>query len=107
MRKVRFALLAPLLLLAGWTTTAQQRPGRPTDPDHSDTRLPNGKKQSDEILREDYRKNLEDAAELQRLTDELKKELERGDAFVLSLSAIKKTEDIEKVAKRIRSRLKR
>jgi hypothetical protein len=71
------------------------------------TRLPNGKLQRDEILREDYEKSLEDARELARLTAELKADLEKSDRFVLSIPALKKTEEIEKLAKRIRGRMKR
>mgnify|MGYP005811561999 CR=1 FL=1 len=106
--KVRIAVLAVALAVEGWP--AGQGPGQqPQDrsDDKSDVRLPSGRKQSDEILRSEHRKNVEDAAELLRLTEDLKAELEKNDAFVLSLGAIKKTEDIEKVAKRIRTRLKR
>jgi hypothetical protein len=37
----------------------------------------------------------------------LKEELEKNDRHVLSLTSLKKTEEIEKLAKRIRSRLRR
>jgi|HigsolmetaAR201D_1030396.scaffolds.fasta_scaffold26219_2 hypothetical protein len=75
--------------------------------DRPDVRLPSGKRQSDEILKAEYQKNLEDAAELLRLAEDLKIELEKNDRYVLSLDVYKKTEEIEKVAKRIRKRLKR
>ena len=38
--------------------------------------------------------------------EELKTELEKNDRYVVSLAAIRKTEEIEKLAKRIRGRLK-
>ena len=72
-----------------------------------DVRLPNGKLQKDAILTEDYAKSLKDARELARLSDELKTELENSDKNVLSLQMLKKTEEIEKLAKRIRDRMKR
>jgi len=75
--------------------------------DESSTRLPNGKLQSDEILKDDYRKNLKDAQELIDLAESLKMSLEKGAQHVLSLSDIKKTEEIEKISKRIRSRIRR
>ena len=92
---------------------AQERdpPGRPpgsrTHDDPSEVRLPNGKLQRDEILKADYEKNLEDARQLLKLSEELKLEIEKDAAFVLSIGAIKKTEEIEKIAKRIRGRIKR
>ncbi len=70
-------------------------------------RLPNGKLQQDEILKEDHEKSIKDAAQLIELAEALKLELEKDDAHVLSLSSLKKTEEIEKIAKRIRTRLKR
>jgi hypothetical protein len=76
-------------------------------PDPSDVRLPNGKSQKEEILKADHEKSLEDAAKLIELTEELKIELEKNDRHVLSVSTLKKLEEIEKLSKRIRSRLKR
>jgi len=79
-------------------------PPPPGTPD--DTRLPNGKLQRDEILKADYAKSLEDARELSRLAEELKLDIEKNDRYVLSIATLKKTEEIEKIAKRIRDRLK-
>jgi hypothetical protein len=59
------------------------------------------------MLKDDYKKSLEDAAELYKLAEELKIDLEKNDHNVLSLSAMKKTEEIEKLAKRIRGRMRR
>lgn len=70
-------------------------------------RLPNGKSQKEEMLKADHEKSLEDAAKLMTLTEELKIELEKNDRHVLAISTLKKLEDIEKLTKRIRSRLKR
>lgn len=69
-------------------------------------RLPNGKKQSEEILKAEHLKNLSDAKELSGMTRSLQEELEREDRFVLSISTLKKLDDIEKLTKRIRARLK-
>jgi hypothetical protein len=63
--------------------------------------------QRDEILKADFQKSLEDARELSKLADELKADLEKNDRYVLSIPTLKKTEEIEKLAKRIRDRLKR
>ena len=81
-------------------------PGHPEDVPGEDIRLPNGKLQRDEILKAEFQKSLEDARELARLSDELKLDLEKNDRYVLSIATLKKTEEIEKIAKRIRDRLK-
>jgi hypothetical protein len=75
--------------------------------DEAPVRLPNGTLQSDEILKDDYKKNVKDAQELIDLAESLKMSLEKGAQHVLSLSDIKKTEEIEKISKRIRSRIRR
>jgi len=94
------ALLLPL---------SAQHPGRePQETEKpSDVRLPNGKLQQEEILKADHKKSIQDAAQLIELAEGLKRELEKDETHVLSISSIKKTEDIEKLAKRIRSRIKR
>lgn len=74
--------------------------------DERQVRLPSGKLQRDEILKEDYEKTLKEATELVKLSEELKAELEKNERHVLSLQALKKTEDIEKLARRIRQRMK-
>jgi hypothetical protein len=70
-------------------------------------RLPDGRSQSEEILKADHQQNLKEAAELVKLAEDLKAELEKNDRHVLSMGAVKKTDDIERLAKRIRGRLKR
>lgn len=108
----RKALVAAWLVLAAWPAAGwQQQPAQtrfPSDrPDPLDTKLPSGKSQRDEILKADHEKNLEEVRELAKLSTELRDELEKTDKHVLSMGSIKKTEEIEKLAKRIRGRLKR
>ncbi|MEJ7609037.1 MAG: hypothetical protein WKF37_22880 [Bryobacteraceae bacterium] len=102
MALVRLFIFISFLAIAGLLQAAQIPP--PEDPD---LRLPNGKIQKDEILKADHERSLKDAAVLVKLTEELKIELERNDRHVLSVASLKKLEDIEKLTKRIRSRLKR
>ena len=87
----------------------QFRPGTPSlgRNREGDVKLPNGKSQREEILKADYKKNLEDAAELVKLAEGLKAELEKDDRYVVSVKTIKDTDDIERLAKNIRGRLKR
>ena len=75
--------------------------------DGTDVRLPNGKVQRDEILKAEHEQNLKDAAQLADLAEQLKQELEKNDRYVLSVSSLKKTDEIEKLVKKIRSRLRR
>lgn len=95
-----------LVLLLFFPVTAQDPiPSRPgTAPD---IRLPNGKLQRDEMIKADHERNIEDAALLVKLSEELKADLDKNSEHVLSVANIKKTEEIEKVAKRIRGRMKR
>lgn len=90
-------------------TQTQTKSGQfpPLDEDKPDVRLPNGKRQVDEILKDDYEKNLKDARDLTGLARSLEEDLEKNDAFVFSLSSLKKLDDMEKLTKRIRGRMKR
>jgi len=100
----RSSILLALLALA--LSLDAQRPRRPGDPDEP-PRLPNGKSQQDAILKADHEKDIEDSRELARLATELNDEIEKGSAHVLSVATLKKTDDIEKLAKKIRGRMKR
>jgi hypothetical protein len=100
-------LLLPAAILIPMVLFPQQGPERQNEPRKpSEVRLPNGKLQQDEILKADHDKTVKDAAQLIELAESLKQEIEKDDAHVLSLSSLKKTEEIEKLAKRIRARLK-
>lgn len=70
-------------------------------------KLPNGKSQREEILKADHERSLKDASELISLSEELKIDLEKSSRHVLSVASLKKLDEIEKIAKRIKSRLKR
>ena len=104
---MRSIIIVALCLMLGSAGQPPTQPN-PTPPgSETEVRLPNGKSQKDAIAKEDYRKSLEDSRELVKLSEDLEAELEKNDRYVVSLSAIRKTEDIEKLAKRIRGRLKR
>jgi hypothetical protein len=97
-----------LLALALALAISAQPPTHPHPMEEppEDARLPNGKLQRDEILKAEFQKSREDARELFKLAEELKSDLEKNDRYVLSIATLKKTEDIEKLAKRIHDRLK-
>jgi hypothetical protein len=74
--------------------------------DRKDVRLPSGKLQTDEILKAEHEQNIKDAARLVELAQQLQQDLEKYDYTVLPMSTLKKTEDIEKLVKKIRTRLR-
>ena len=57
-------------------------------------------------LRAERQQNLRDSVVLARLVDELRRELEKADPNILSASAAKKANEIDKLLKRLRSRLR-
>src|SRR5215467_2222363 len=99
MRRVSMLLL---VVLSGMFAQLPPDNSNPQRREEAPVRLPNGKLQSEEILKDDYKKNLKDAQELIDLAESLKMGLEKGEQHVLSLGDIKKTEEIEKIARRIR-----
>ena len=71
-----------------------------------DTKLPNGKSQRDEIARQQHADALKDVDALVAAAEELRDELKHAGDFVVPVASLRKTEEIEKLAKKIRGRLK-
>jgi hypothetical protein len=98
-----------MLLLAalGSLAISQEPLPRTSDAERTENgRLPNGKLQRDEILKAEREANIKDANQLAELAGQLKEEIEKNDRFVFSISTLKKTDEIEKLAKRIRARMR-
>ncbi len=91
------------IALVSMLPLASQKPAR--EPRFG--RLPDGRSQAEAILQADHEKSLKDVAELVKLSRQLQEELEKNDHHVLSVSAVRTAEKIEKLAKRIKNRLKR
>jgi hypothetical protein len=107
--KLWFPLCAPaLVFLAVSTVALSQRGGAPPTgpPNEPDIRMPNGKSQKEEILKAEHQQNLKDAAALADLAEQLKADLEKNDRYILSMATLKKTDEIEKLVKKIRARLR-
>lgn len=102
---IRRLTLLPVALAVFWAAGAAQEP-HVTPPDDN-PRMPNGKSQREEILKADYGRSLEDAAELVKIAEDFKAELEKNDRHVLSVTSLKRLDDIEKLTKRLRTRMKR
>lgn len=105
MRVIRVLLSCSLLIAVSGAIRLDAQ--SETTHEDRDVRLPNGRLQRDVILKADHEKNLEDAAEMSRLADEVKLDLEKNTQYVFSIEDVKKLQEIEKLAKRIRSRMKR
>ncbi len=99
-------LLASTLAFLG---LAQQPPPIPPPPPGTppEVTLPNGKSQRDEILKAEHKKNLADAAAISKLADEVGEELEKSDRYAVSVKTLKKLDEIERLTKAIRGRLKK
>lgn len=102
----------PVLLLRFQAQGSQpKQTGRPSTPDptkESDEALPPGAKSPSKVLLEsnekDIKKNIE---KLFQLATDLKAEVEKTDSSqVLSLAMVKKAEEIEKLAREIKTRAK-
>jgi hypothetical protein len=76
------------------------------DPDSEDVKLPNGKSQKDAISKKEHEDAVKDAESLIHLAEELRDDLKHSGEYVVALSSVRKTEEIEKLARRIRSKLK-
>jgi hypothetical protein len=105
--KLRLRHCIIVFAMAALTPMAVPQQGGPGGRAEQDnTHLPNGKLQQDEILKAEHEQNIKDAARLADLAQQLQLDLEKNDRFVLSLDTLKKADEIEKLAKKIRSRLR-
>ncbi len=97
------ALAALLLGFAALAQFPDQPPDQRERPE--DRRLPNGKLQSEAILKADYEANLKDIQSIRAKLDTIEAELKKTTGHVLSLKATKDLEEIEKTARRMRGRM--
>jgi hypothetical protein len=99
-------LLAALAAMALFAVLASPQMRNREEREREPLRLPNGKSQQEEILKAEHESNLKDAAQLTKMSEEVKVELEKNDRHVLSMSTLKKLEEIEKLARKMRGRLR-
>ncbi|HEY7338498.1 MAG TPA: hypothetical protein VH639_26665 [Bryobacteraceae bacterium] len=105
---MRLACLLSVFVFSMLGQAPQDLPPVATSPpDSRDVKLPNGKSQREEIVKADYKKNLEDAAKLVQLSQDVREALENGDRYVVSVRTIKQLDEIDKLSRSIRGRLKR
>jgi cell division septation protein DedD len=106
MRSRAWRCALALVLAIAWIAFGQERERTSVDDPQHDVTLPNGKSQRAEILKAEREQNIKDAAQLVDLSKELQQEIEKNESYVLSLGTLKKTDEIEKVVKRIRGHLR-
>jgi len=99
-------VVLPSILLLG--LLAAQSPRKPfPGPQIGQTDNPPPESPStDTLAKAAYRDSLDDARKLLALAEGLKTDIEKNDRYVVSMDTIHKTEEIEKLAKRIRGRMK-
>ena len=104
---VLIGALAPLVLFAR-RLTAQGRPAPPSPPPETNVPDPLNSKSATKAILEANEKDIKKSVEkLYTLASELKAEVEKTDSIqVLSLGLVKKAEEIEKLAKDIKTRAK-
>lgn len=102
-------LLAPALFL-GLVVALQLAVGQlrlPRSPNSQvEDRLPDGTSRTTAMIKNDQERSLEDVAKIKEATVELEKELSKSE-YLVSLTALKRAEEIEEWAKDIQNRLKR
>jgi hypothetical protein len=95
--------LAPALLRA-------QQPPREMVTGESDTsgrRMPDGRSMSEAIVKEDHKRNIEDLGKMKEIIVDVEQSLEKNAQHVLSIDNLKRLEEVEKVSRRIRGRMRR
>jgi hypothetical protein len=70
-------------------------------------RLPDGRSQTEAMLKEDHKRNMADLQKMKDLIGEVEKELEKNDRHVLSMDNLRKLEELEKTSRRVRERMRR
>lgn len=108
-RTALFTLTVPLLAAAAqqFPDPRQEQHGPPDlhKPDE-DSKLPDGKSQKNAIAKQNHEASMRDASDLVQAAKSLEEELKNAGSYVVPVSCVKKTEEIEKLARRIRGRLK-
>jgi hypothetical protein len=111
-RIVLLSSIASALSYAKGQDSQEQPPDRHLPPfpnpnkRDDDRKLPNGKSQNDAIAKQNHEQALKDANDLLAVAGQLRDELQKAGSYVVPVSSVKKTEEIEKLARRIRGRLK-
>jgi hypothetical protein len=111
MSRTRRNVLSSLLsasLAAGQRPFPEDQEHKPPSPPgrNEDEKLPNGKSMKNAIAKQNYEQSLRDADEMVEAAQSLRDDLRKAGTYVVSVSSLRKTEEIERLARKIRGRLK-
>ncbi len=93
------------LYLSAFAIAQQQPPGQPED--QADKPFPVTSKQIEEILKADHEKNLKDLEKMSKLVAEVQADTRKVSHDVISVQSLRDLEQIEKLSRTIRGRMKR
>lgn len=102
-----FRVLRRLIFCLCLSTFAGAQQPPVTTEDQLDKPFPVTPKQVQDILKADHEKNLKELEKMARLVEEVQAEARRNAHYIISLQSIKNLEQIEKLSKAIRDRMKR
>ncbi len=101
-------MLLPVACVSLWAQGPPlERPSgaRPDTPEI--LRTPDGRNRTEMILKADHEASLKDIEAVRKLVEDVKIDMEKNDRHILSVATLKKLDEIEKLTKRIRGRMKR
>ena len=93
------------LYLSAFAGAQQQQPIQPDD--ESDRPIPATSKQIEDMLKADHEKNLKDLEKMAKLVEEVQTDTRKNARDVISMKSIRSLEQIEKLSRTIRGRMKR
>jgi hypothetical protein len=99
-------LLLGGLALAGWAQQGRFPYPSPPSRRSSDDTPPLRPSQSVKMLKQSFEQTQKDSVLLYDLATELKHEMEKANEDVLSITVMRKAEEIEKLAEKIKNRMK-
>jgi hypothetical protein len=70
-------------------------------------RLPDGRLQSEAIIKEDHKQNLTDLKKMSELIQAVEADLDKSAGHVLSMRSLKQLEELEALSRRVRNRMRR
>lgn len=107
-------IFAPYILWSQGEGVARQRVNELNRQSRQNEEIINSRQKSpekqakmDQLILADYQEALRDIEKMRKLTDVLQSELQKNDPHVLNVASLRASEEIEKLSKKIRSRLRR
>lgn len=69
--------------------------------------MPDGRLQSEVLLKQAHKDNVKDLDQMKLLLEVVREDMDKSEGHVLSLKSLKNLEEIEKISRRVRGRMKR